>query len=470
MSGFQTEEKVADLITRLARSIQVAQLYGPRHAITEEALDALKSSLDSVLAGRDDVTIGIIGDELAFEKEPLFELSAKRRGFIDFLRAKGVKKLSFFKGVERDELVEFNKLMAAKHQSLARPEEVRALWNEAKIQHIAVGDIGVKEKPTPEKLQEDRIPELIRRNYQKSAHFLSKTFHDLKGNQRLNVDNARQIVDGLLKNIVQNKNLLVMLTSMKGHDENIFLHGVNVAVFTLLQAEVLGLEPKYLMDMGMAALLHDIGKLSLPREMIEEMEQAGHEASLVEDERQSFQDISGAKILLESEGISVLAAIAAFEHSIRYDQSGAPRKLYGKSLNLVSMMLAISDYYDKVRRRPSFYEEGGPEKAYDEMVALAGKHFHPDLLENFFSVIGVYPPGTLVELDTGEVALVIQASMLDKRRPQVEIIYEATGERHKDPHVVNLIEKDRRGKFKRSIVRSISPTGKFQVPDSINNA
>jgi len=218
----------------------------------------------------------------------------------------------------------------------------------------------------------------------------------------------------------------------------------------------------------MAAMLHDVGKLStLAEETGTGAARLGPDGEEIED---IDRDVSGAKILLETEGMNVLSAIAAFEHGIKYDMSGVQRKLYGKKLNLVSMMIAISDYYDKLRRKPDFYEVGGPEKAYDRMMKLSGTFFHPDLLKNFFSVLGVYPPGTLVELDTKEVALVIQSSMLDVKRPQVEILYDETGEKYKEPKIVNLVEKDKRGQFKRSIVKSISPIDRFHPPDKYIDA
>jgi len=125
-------------------------------------------------------------------------------------------------------------------------------------------------------------------------------------------------------------------------------------------------------------------------------------------------------------------------------------------------MIAISDYYDKLRKRPDFYEEGGPEKAYEEMNAMSGTYFQPDLLRNFFSVVGIYPPGTLVELDTHEIALVIQGNVMDIRRPQAEILYDSNGKKYDEPMIVNLIERDNRGQFTRSIVKSISMSDHFR--------
>ena len=86
-------------------------------------------------------------------------------------------------------------------------------------------------------------------------------------------------------------------------------------------------------------------------------------------------------------------------------------------------------------------------------------------IKNFFSIIGLYPPGTLVELNTQEIALVIQASMFDIKRPQVEILYNKNGEKYKEPRIVNLMEKDKKGQFKRSIIKSIPPLEKFKIPD-----
>lgn len=252
-----------------------------------------------------------------------------------------------------------------------------------------------------------------------------------------------------------------MLTSLKSHDENTFEHGVNVAIYTMMQAEIMGLEPKHMVDVGVAAMLHDIGKVTETPDNIETGfvwdPDAENTNSKQSELKELDKDVKGAKILLDTEGIGVLPAIVAFEHNMNYDFSGPQRKIYGKDLNLISMVISVSDYYDKLRRETWFYEDKGPERAYEEMMRLSGIKFQPDILQNFFSVIGIYPPGTLVELDSHEVAMVIQGSVFDLYRPQVEILYDKDSNKLDTPKIVNLVEKDRRGKFKRSIVKSISP-------------
>jgi len=466
MSDSTIKMQIEDCLTRFARSVQVCRLYERDHPLVKEALDGLHSTLVRIFWVKEEFTVGIVGNELAYDKEPLYEWSERRKGFIGYLKALGMKKISILRGCEKNELTEFITTLAGGSGQGDQAQAIRDRIAASTWPHIITGDIGIEPKRKPVPIPRENFKELLKQNYQNSVDFLTQTFENLKGNQSLNVQSARQIVEGLIKNLLQNKNLLLILTSLKGHDENTFMHGVNVSVFTLLQAEVLGLEEKYMVEMGMAAMLHDVGKLSLPTAILKEMENSLlEETSRAREQQQFDQDISGAKILLETEGISPLAAIAAFEHNIRYDMTGPSRKIYGKKLNMVSMMITISDYYDRIRRRPSYYETGGPEKAYEEMMKLSGKLFHPDLLQNFFSSIGIFSPGTLVELDTKEIGMVIQASMLDIRRPQVEILYDASGERYKEPFIVNLIEKDRRGQYKRSIVKSISPFDKFKVPD-----
>ena len=454
--------KVEGMINKLARASGVSVMYGEDHGLTDEAIDSLHREVLEILLEDEELTIGIIEDEIAFREEPFYRTSVRIKSFIDHLKELGVGKITFLRGLQKQELVDFNRCLNVNPRSLDEEEGFRKIFDAEQIKHIVIGKVGVgastgssaKTAATPE--------EVASQQYEEGVEFLTKTYKEVKGNQPMNVESARQVADGLLRDVLKNKGLLLTLTSIRSHDEDMFQHSVNVSVFTLMQSEALGIDEKHLVDIGMAALMHDIGKLTLPPEEAEKDDEPTNEE---EEKARAERNIEGAKILLDSPGISILAAIAAFEHDMNYDMSGYPKKLYGKDLNLISMMIAVSDHYDKARNRPEYYEEGGPENVYAEMMQLSGKKFHPDLLSNFFSLIGMYPPGTLVELDTKEVALVIRASVMDIRRPQVEILYDCEGEKYKEPSVVNLLEKDNKGKFKWSVIKSIPLSDKFKLPE-----
>ncbi|NQT27763.1 HD domain-containing protein [candidate division KSB1 bacterium] len=458
MSQQELRDKVKLLVSSLARAVQMNRIYEDKHTLTKEALDQLFMQLLQVLSEKVELTIGIMGDEVIFEGGPVFTAQKRHEGFIEYLKSLGIKKINFKSGIEKMELFSFIQFISKKPDINETPEDLQKRFRAAGIQHVAIGQIGGKVQTKRPELKNLNLEKLVKHDYKESVDFLTKTYKDLKNKESMNLTSARQIVDGLLNNIVKNNNLLPMLTSIKTHDEGMFEHGVNVTVFTMLQAEMLGLDDRLLVDVGMASLLHDIGRLSESDDQsaLTELPTSGSNSTEDKEKIQLDKDLKGAKILLQTEGIPVLAAITAFEHNMRFDLKGPPRKIYGKHLNLVSMMIAISDYYDILRKKPEYYEEGGPEKAYDEMLAMSGTHFQPDLLQNFFSVIGVFPPGTLVELDTGETALIIQGNIMDMKRPQIEILYNKDGEKYEEPKIVNLIEKDKRGKFSRTIVKSIS--------------
>jgi HD-GYP domain-containing protein (c-di-GMP phosphodiesterase class II) len=459
-SSATIRNKVDKFINQLAKVTQIASIYGDSHRITDEALVNIQTTLDDVFSEMNEFTIGIVGDEIAFEKEPYFDTSQKKKPFIELLKEKKMKKISFSKGVDRNELVEFVTILAQKSLSETKVSDIKEKFLAKEIIHITIGEIGVLE----DEFQSQDIQSIeafTRKTFEEGTQFLENVVDDIKLDKPLNINFMRHIINGLVKSLLINKNLLMMLTSIKLQDENRFVHNLNVCVFTLLQAEMLGLEQEYLLTVATSSLLHNIGSLVKGDQDMGSLS-VGSTGKLVS---QSAADPSGAKILLETEDIGELAPIVAFEHSIPYSASGYPNKLYGHNLNLISMMVAIASRYDTLRRDPSYYENGGPEKVHYAMMQRSGKDFHPDLLKNFFAALGVYPPGTLVELDSMEIGLVIQGSILDIRRPQIEILYNNNGEKYKNPPIVNLLEKNKKGQFRWTIMKSISPLDRYKIPE-----
>ncbi|MFC1808181.1 HD-GYP domain-containing protein [Candidatus Omnitrophota bacterium] len=450
MSSQEMRDMVADLIKALVNAKTLYGLYSNKHKLTKEGIDSAYIMLKKALSEISEITIGVIGNEIAFDEEPYYDMSKEIHGFIESLNEIGVEKFSFLKGVHKGEFEKFITLLNIRSKDLQEGNNFNTLLKAENLKHIISGKIGVAEDSEGE-MTDEELKAQAGESYSSGIDFLTKTLEDIGKNKPINTDTARQLVSGMISNMLKNKNLLLMLTSTKSHDESTFVHDMNVSVFTLLQAEALGLDENYLSDIGIAGLLHDVGKVAVSGDIIRK------KGALDNRELQeiSRHPANGAKALLDTEGISVLAAIGAFEHHMLYDLTGYPQKCFGK-LNLVSMMIGIADYYDALRSNRSYRDDVAPEEVYEGMMKLSGEHFQPDLLNNFFSIIGVYPPGTLVELDTKAVGLVLKQSALDSKRPQVQLIYNSKGEKDPKPQVVNLLEKDKNGNFKRSIVKSLS--------------
>jgi len=453
-------DNVEKLIKELASTQQLRSMYSRDHDLTKKAVKNLYYILDDLLFTEHEITIGIVGDELAYQKEPFYETSRRVHGFIRHLKNIGAVKISFMKGLNEKELEEFIEILALNEETLDATGGISDRLKASGIKNVTFGKIGFGVKEDTSEGITDAV-QVARGVFHGGEDLLKEVADNVLGNNKIDLASVRNFVGGIINNLLTNSSSLLVLTAVKSHDEYSFVHNINVAIFSLLQAETLGMEQACLNEIGVAALLHDVGKLSIPGEVLRK------KGSLTEEEFNIIKShaASGAKILLESPDISPLAAIVAFGHHIRYDMSGYPEKITGGKTDLATMIVTISDVYDALRSKRAYAGEMAPEKTYDEMQTLSGKHFHPDLLRNFFNIIGVYPPGTLVALDSGEVGLVIKESTLDIWRPQVEILYDANGNVAKKTVIVSLIEKDAgTGKYKRTVQHSIIPSGKFQVP------
>ncbi len=454
---------VGDFIKELVGAIQKRGLYGERHDLTKAAMAELYVKLREALSLMPEITIGVIGNEIAFDKEPFYEDSKNISGLIGRFQKMKIEKISFLNAVEKSELASFVEIIAEPADGITKSVSLTEVFGSKGIVNIVIGVIGEGDK-TAEETHTENIYEAVKDNFRDGIDYLKRTMDDISNNRSIDIRAARFFVNKLVGNLLKNKNLLLILTTLKKRDDLTFVHCMNVSILTLAQAETLGIDQSLLPDIGVAGLLHDTGKLAVEASILKK----GGKLDSDEIEKMHSHSIDGAKILLETSGLSTMAAISAFEHHVRYDMQGYPTKLFGKKINLASMMIAIADVYDAIRNKRHYHVARAPEEVYDEMIKLSGTHFHPGLLEMFFKTVGVYPPGTLVELDTSETGIVIKESFVDIIRPQVEILYNRQGRKELAPYIVNLLEKGTGSAYKRTIIRSVAISDEHQIPANYN--
>lgn len=449
------KEKIEDFIRYMARATQVSRHYGKDHRITINAIDDLFEVIDTILIDRDFIVIGIIGDEIAFEKEPLLKSSQNRAAFIKRLKELGIEKIRFSLGIRKFEINELICVLADHISFSGIIDDIQTYFLSKNIKHIQFEKLNITENID----DFNDLEQFTKICYADGLDFLQEASDDVLHDKPINMKNLRKISSNLVKSILFNENLLLLLASIKMNNEDLLIHNLNVCVFTLMQAEMIGIEKKLLVRISEAALLHNLGDII-------ESKREGNQRNdfLHSDEIRSFHADKGAKILLYTDGIHILAPIVSFEHHIKYNKSGISWNLFKKNLNLVSMMIAIAKYYDNSRRKSFFDESSRPENVYKDMMNRSGKDFHPDLLKNFFTGLGVYPSGTLVELSNHEIGLVIQRSIIDLKRPKVKILYDKHGNRYKHSNIVNLREQDNRGEYRLSILKSVFPEKNIQIP------
>jgi putative nucleotidyltransferase with HDIG domain len=418
--------KVAEeLVRRLAAALRGAQLYAAGHPLVTRSIAALAETLTLAHATASSVTIGIIGDDLVVAETPVPRAAETMGELMRRLRQSGIERIVIDRGVQADELSQLV-------QSVARAdrvgEQTAAL---AQLPHIRVGRIEV----------EDRVDAAgdiatFRRLYTDAVAVAERLWESADVEGAPDADAARGMVDSLAQAVAQNRTALLALTALKNYDNYTFTHMVNVSILTMGQARGLGVEGALLREFGLAALMHDIGKVKTPTEILNKPDKLTD----TEFDILKRHTIDGAEILRQTPEIPPLAPVVAFEHHLRSDGSGYPVGVSRPQLNLGTMLCGIADVYDAMRSQRIYQEAFPTDRILAVLQRNDGKQFDQHLVRRFSQLVGIYPVGNLVRLNTGEVAVVTKTHAADPFRPRVKVLLAATGATLERPYEINLWE------------------------------
>jgi putative nucleotidyltransferase with HDIG domain len=283
----------------------------------------------------------------------------------------------------------------------------------------------------------------------------------LKAGDAINVKRAKRIVGSLVDAIMEDEEFLLGMTAIKDYDEYTYHHSVNVSILAMALGHKLGFQKKALLDLGMVALFHDIGKTEVPPEVLNKP------SSFTEDDWNIMRKhpFWGVRAILNMKGfdaVSVRAAIVAFEHHIHHDHTGYPKRSYPTDLDLFSRIVSIADQYDSMTSSRVYSRVPmPPDKALSVMLERSGTQLDPLLLKFFINMVGIFPVGSLVMLDTKELALVYSSNSMLPDRPKVMVIVDGQGRKAEQAYMVDLAEKTD-GQYKRSIIKTIDPN-KYRI-------
>lgn len=241
------------------------------------------------------------------------------------------------------------------------------------------------------------------------------------------------LVGDLLEQVEMDADLLLNLTHMKSYDNYLFSHAVNVSIISILIGEQLGYEKEELNQLGVAALLHDIGMLKIS---VETWRKTG---TLTPTEYQEVRKHPeyGAELLAGNMS-SEIQAVAA-QHHERYDGSGYPRGLKGSQINYKARIVALADVYEACISDRPYRERLTPQEAIKLIVANQ-EGFDPQILKVFLLTMAIYPIGTFVRLNTGEIGKVIRVSKNQPFRPILSLYFDRQGELLGQPIRLDLSE------------------------------
>jgi len=419
--------KVAEEIARrLAAALRGAQLYAPDHPIVRRNADALTESINVALSTLPSVTIGIVEDDLVVGEWPIPRAAETMGELMRRLQQAGIERIVIENGVEPDEITELIQTVAKTDHS--QPAGAAA----PRLPHIRVGKLQVDQKV------ESTIGDVgaFKRLYDDAVGIAEQLWESATVEGKPDADAARGVVDSLAQAVAQNRTVLLALTALKNYDNYTFTHMVNVSILTMGQARGLGIEGTPLRQLGFAALMHDIGKVKTPAEILNKP------ARLTDAEFEILRrhTVDGAEILKKTPAVPPLAPVVAFEHHLRADGTGYPRGVTRPQLNLATMLCGISDVYDAMRSQRVYQQVFPTDRVLAVLRNNDGKQFDQNLVRRFVQLVGIYPAGNVVRLDTNEIAVVVKAHAPDPYRPRVKVLLAADRSPIDRPYEVNLWE------------------------------
>jgi HD-GYP domain-containing protein (c-di-GMP phosphodiesterase class II) len=275
--------------------------------------------------------------------------------------------------------------------------------------------------------------------------------------RKANIIKAKRAVHSLVDQIIKNESYMLELTALKKHDQYTYKHSVNVSVFAVALGMRLGFGKSQLAELGFSALFHDFGKTKIPVDLLNKPD------GLDSTDWSQMQEhpVYGAKALAQSfamDRYTSRAMLVAFEHHKNLDGTGYPYINRAKRLNLYSRIVALCDFFDALTSGRTYRKDSMPvDEVILKMIRQSSIKFDPYLLKVLINIIGVYPVGTLLLLDTEELALVEQNNPDDIFRPDVKIIADRGGK--KVPAVrARLCSYDEENKrYYRNVLHMVDP-------------
>ncbi|HEX5138757.1 MAG TPA: HD domain-containing protein, partial [Planctomycetota bacterium] len=399
------------LVAGLFGTLKLMQLYGRRHVATTGAVCGLQEAVRQAAAEDGEARVGARGRRLLVNGETMRgrECGTLALGYLASEWSKrGIEQVRFQKEVMTEELEAF--VAAFLDVDVTRPEPADRLA--ATLANESVGGVIVEKLAADDRepvLLEERR-ESVMRAYLRGLRAFKEVLRCDGLRDRAKLRRARRAVQGVVDSFLEDESAVLALAQIRSFDVKLFHHSLNACVLAILIGQRLRLPRRQLADLGLAALFHDVGKTAPGGGTAEEEERA-HPAR-------------GARMLLEEgtthEGM-LKAAIAAYEHHAGADRSGFPRIPHDP--HLVSRIVAIADAYDSLTAPPAPL---APPDALARM--LARKDLDPLLVKVFVGAIGIYPVGSVVELTTGETA-VVQAAPAPETldRPRVKVVKRGAG-------------------------------------------
>lgn len=311
-------------------------------------------------------------------------------------------------------------------------EEVRRRIDDSR-QQLAEEQIGLTRQVSFES-------ELIRaQTIVHEANTAVRTFmQDVRFGRQLESDVVDEVVDNITESVFRNKDALITLSRIKTVDQYTFMHSISVCVLMTSFARAMEYDAETTRQIAVGSLLHDLGKMRVPPEILNKPGPLTDDEFLVMKRHVDY----GEELLAEHDWMSDLSMRVVLEHHERIDGTGYPHGLFGDELSDVGRMSAIVDVYDALTSNRCYKKSWEPTYTLGKMMEWSRDHFGEAVTHQFVRCVGIYPVGTLVRLNSGKLAVVIEQHEDHLLQPRVRVVFDEGLGRHVSPSDVDLTTSD----------------------------
>jgi len=466
----ETRSLHEEFIRTFYKLIQLAKIHEDNNQMLLECIKEFMQVI-RLLVDDDHITLQISRGNIYLQDEKLRyrrETDSLTNNLFRYLEKRNLSGLCFLSDIQdasAKEIIDFSRtLNTAEQQEDPLKWFVQELENQgvAWVEVVYEQDMPPEEHP-PETDPQDQIKkrkERARKSYFCALDSLTEVAEKISYQKKVGVRKSLRVIQNMVDLVMEDEPILLGLSTIRDYDDYTFTHSVNVAILSMCLGQRIGLSRTSLHRLGVCGLFHDLGKLDIPIEIIN---QAGklNQSEFEEIKKHTIHSVAQIIKLEAPHDLKAKILLPPFEHHLKYDLSGYPKTNRKKSVSLFGRIIALADVFDAITS-PRVYRNIAftPDQALNIMLDGAGTDFDPILLKIFINMLGVYPIGSLLELDTGELALVMDTDKTsDGARPMVVLLAPDGNGDYAKVGVADLAECDTQsGAFLRNIVKSIHPS------------
>lgn len=268
----------------------------------------------------------------------------------------------------------------------------------------------------------------------KSKQAVTSMFKEARMGKALNSDDALPIVEEISASVMRNPGALIGLARLKNKDDYTYMHSVAVCALMVSLARQLGLNDEQIRQAGLAGLLHDVGKMAIPLSILNKP------GKLTDKEFEAVKNhpVEGHKMLLEGSGISEAALDVCLHHHEKVDGSGYPERIADAQISLFAKMGAVCDVYDAITSNRPYKNGWEPAESLRKMAEWSNGHFDPAIFHAFVKIIGIYPLGSLVKLESGHLGVTVEQTAKSLLTPVVKVFFSIKSNTRIPPEMLDL--------------------------------